>query len=81
MIYCANCSFSYLFIFLNEQRKQVKLKQRPFNGNKISIISHCIRVESKHPLGFNHNVIQFSLAKIYIQNTTYISFKTDFVFC
>lgn len=34
-----------------------------------------------HLLGFNHSVVQFSSAKIYIQNTIYISFKPYFMFC
>lgn len=34
-----------------------------------------------HLLGFNHSVVQFSSAKIYIQNTIYIFFKPYFVFC
>lgn len=41
------------FFFLNEKSKWVKIKQRPFDGNELSIISHHITVESKHPsVGF-----------------------------
>lgn len=34
-----------------------------------------------HLLGFNHCVVQFSSAKIYIQNMIYSFFKHYFVFC